>query len=338
MNAILAMSGTVQDIFAQPDALPSLRQVNIFFLSMIRHSLYGAHPAADRIVNRLLLLSICACEALQRPQLQAAQPPVPSDGVGWLSSARAVELDEHLELHRNVLAYISGHHPASASRPHNKPDPDLERARQIMQRLRPRINNLSRWTTGGGNARRAAGRGAGRMRETEAQQRRSSGSSRPAAARNPVARPIKREAAAAPTTPSLTQSNTLRVVALPDTQPPSSRRPGPAGAGVGTGIDSPEDVTATLPISAGGPNTPEVGLGWVEEATQLVEVGNWRLGLLPTPRVETREVCAPRDRSGGVQRTAGGGGSGVVFSLRPEHVPSMRCCWWSGVGGACGST
>ncbi|GAB1316541.1 hypothetical protein MFIFM68171_06751 [Madurella fahalii] len=307
LDAILAIGDAMHDIFAKTGAVAAdLRQVNRLFLGVVQQSLYGASPRADRIINSLLLLSIRRCDALRQAQLQAAQPAGP-DAVGWLSSAHASELNDHLELYRNVLAYIASH-PASRAGAGSSPgsgsqtqDPRLQAAQQTLQRLCPRINNLSRWTYTAPTPAPRASQSAGVRKPDPRHRHRHRPRAAPA---KPATRAVAGPRAPLPTPPTQTGDVEGRAAAapaaaeLPDTQPPAPVSKGKRGC-------------------YGGTVERRAVEGWVEEATQVLEVGE-RVG--PVSTVE--KACA-RARTSEV-----GGG----FGLRPEHVPSARCCRW-GVGG-----
>jgi hypothetical protein len=346
----------------EASTIASLRQLSILFRAVVSRSLYGTNPTADHVIRRLLLFSLRRCEFLRLAQIQAAQPV--RSKVGWLSSASAFETADHLELYRNfcnhIIAIHNHHH-------HQMPleDSSLESATQILQRLCPRINNLSLWP-----CKRVAGPPMTRVRGVD------------------KSRPVRGSKSKTTTKPARPQ-RTVKLAFLPtppptqicgdtvltDTLAPPSTQPirAPQAAQV---VHKPE--AACKPRAVGYP-TPEATVenydrmvelrqmgeanGWVEEPTQLLEPRlahasdpaaavvalNGERRAMPS-RVTTQvPLVVEEDRVAWAAKAAGSvvvddsdsdGDSGSLsnsarglFRLRPEHGPSERCCpGWTGDG------
>ncbi|KAK3294150.1 uncharacterized protein B0H64DRAFT_374973 [Chaetomium fimeti] len=118
--------------------LSDLHQVNRLLTSIVHHSAYGIYEHVDQVIHSLLLLAIHTCDRLRKTQTH----PSP-DRVVWLSPTQS-SINDHLELYRNFLSHITtGSFPNSPSS--QEEDPNLQSARQLLQKLHPRINSLPHW-------------------------------------------------------------------------------------------------------------------------------------------------------------------------------------------------
>lgn len=133
-EALLDLGDMMHDMVDDVAVVADLPQVNRLFSSIIRSSAYGVYEPVDRVINKLLLLSVRRCDGMGSARGQPGQ-----GGIGWRSSAQS-DINEHLEFCRNFLSYIRSH-PTGR----NSVDRNLESAQQSLQRLCPRINGLSKW-------------------------------------------------------------------------------------------------------------------------------------------------------------------------------------------------
>ncbi|KAL1842329.1 hypothetical protein VTJ49DRAFT_5497 [Mycothermus thermophilus] len=141
------LHGAPQDLAA----VGGRANVNSLLLSVVEDSAYGASESIDRVIVRLLHLAVhtCAAEAAVDEAAQTSHRTQrhhhwheddDDTRVTWLAPAQ-FEAREHLELYRNIAAYLASHPASSLYR-----DPALDATRQTLQRLCPRVNGLCRWT------------------------------------------------------------------------------------------------------------------------------------------------------------------------------------------------
>ncbi|KAL2267369.1 hypothetical protein VTJ83DRAFT_4646 [Remersonia thermophila] len=330
--------------------------VNSLLLSVVEESAYGANEPADRTIVRLLQLAVhtCAVEAADDEAAYAHRYTRPhpaedvdddsydasSSRVTWLPPARC-EAREHLELYRNIAAYLASHPISSLYR-----DPALDATRQTLQRLCPRVNGLSRWTwtegplpptmTPNGACGSLWGEGPLLARAL------------PQATVLEVARPGKASSGSSRGTKAKKSSMTARRTGdqVQFFTPPSQSGD--------VGCDELDETLPTLPVSRPGRWGPRRGnpatLGWSPEATapscrkpaavaaaqQRHKTKHTSWALSDVCDVDEKSAGTQNDATGGVGREAhgrswDGNSKGSVwcrndFRLRPEVVRSSRCC------------
>ncbi|KAL2121357.1 hypothetical protein VTJ04DRAFT_5384 [Mycothermus thermophilus] len=164
-DALFGLSSELHQ--ASPDiaAVGGRGRANSLLQSVVEQGIYGTCEPIDGVIVRLLHLAVqtCAEEAAavdmvpgpsylqyQRTrdrrraggQYEGESDEDDDDDarVFW-SSPTQIDAREHLELYRNIAAYLASHPASSLYR-----DPLLQETQQVLQRLCPRVNGLSRWT------------------------------------------------------------------------------------------------------------------------------------------------------------------------------------------------
>ncbi|KAL2153755.1 hypothetical protein VTH82DRAFT_4910 [Thermothelomyces myriococcoides] len=144
-EAILDLGDELHDMVDPLHAVADLHLVDRLFSSIAGHDIYGIYPQVDRVIHRLVLLALRRCEepAAHRPRHHHHQHRLGSGDVntevGWLLPGQSEVLD-HLEVYRDFVCYMMSHSASCSSR-----DDDLASATKALQRLRPRINGLHTW-------------------------------------------------------------------------------------------------------------------------------------------------------------------------------------------------
>ncbi len=293
----MRLSDEMHDAVDVTRALAGLQQVDQLFLAIVQHSGYGHYQCVDQAIHRLLLLAVGRCEDMRNAEMQRHAATHGTSVVGWQSRQHA-DIDEHLEFYRNFLGFVDNH-PASCLAPPQ--DQTLDLARQSLQRLCPRIHGLSRWT------------------------------------RNEVqtARTARNKRAARPAPPSTSQRQPRaerQMKTSPRKLPPRKVPPVPAPAPV-----------AAAPAAVTMMPTPPTQTGDVRLAdTMPIPVSTVRLKQLWKPNAAVQPATpvsgAPSYTLGREAVDFKGGAEGAAgpvsrsgFRLRPEHVPSPRCCLSHGV-------
>lgn len=130
-GALLDLGDEMHAMVDDFGGLGELHQVNQLLASIVHHCAYGVYEHVDQVIRALLLLAIRTCDRLRSSQPQIQSGP---DRVFWLSPTQS-EINDHLEVYGNFLGYIAGWPDSPSSR-----DPNLQSAKQLLQRLRPRVD------------------------------------------------------------------------------------------------------------------------------------------------------------------------------------------------------
>ncbi|KAL2134836.1 hypothetical protein VTI74DRAFT_10732 [Chaetomium olivicolor] len=289
-EALLDLGEEMHDATDEPDVGVDLDQVDRLFSAIIQHSAYGIYKRVDAVINTILLLAIQRCEALQG----TGKKMVPGR-IGWLSLTHS-ETNQHLEAYRDFVTYIVNHPTARLSQ-----DPRLEAARRLLQRLCPRINGLSRWTTTGVNgAEQKERRPTRRTRQSENK-------------KLATQSPHKHQRLARPQLPTPpTQTGDVQHVETIPTLP----RKGPLGQHAA--LLTPD----TCPFSA---NVTEsrIGGGWDEGPAVPIPV------MAGVGRTAAGRDWAQRSMNGALDADGHRVNVEAGFRLRPQPAWSSRCCAFS---------
>ena len=135
---LLSLDADFLDDLAAAGDLPTLVQIGCLFQCLMETPyICGFSKPVDRAITRLLLHATKGCDGrLSRLRSQHAH-----DRLCWLLPSE-VETKEILETYRSFLHYITCQHNNSTP----VKDPSLGEAKRRLQKLCPKINNLSSWS------------------------------------------------------------------------------------------------------------------------------------------------------------------------------------------------
>ncbi|KAH6634697.1 hypothetical protein B0J18DRAFT_486879 [Chaetomium sp. MPI-SDFR-AT-0129] len=157
-ESILDLGDAMHDMPDPFHAVSDLHQVTELFACIAHHAAYGIYQGVDDVLHRLLILAIRRCADLKtKAQSGRSGRNTGEHGEGpavWWLSPGECEADDLLEVCRNFFHYVAGHPEVGSA----IEDPCLMSARDLLQRLCPRINGLSHWSrpAAGGDAKTEA--------------------------------------------------------------------------------------------------------------------------------------------------------------------------------------
>jgi hypothetical protein len=301
-EALLDLGDEMHDMVDDFGGFGDLHQVNRLLTSIVHHCAYGIYEHVDQVIHALLLLAIRTCDKLRTAQTQ----PGP-DRVFWLSPTQS-EINDHLEVYRNFLGYIANWPDLPSSQ-----DPNLQSAKQLLQKLRPRINIGLAHYWGRPAEVRAKTDAIARRRHTlrSSTQRRPSGITKPSSSPRPQP-PRKTAAAFMPTPPS--QSGDVGLEATVPTIPaycPGRIAPVPDSLSNTMGRDDFRLGGATKVVD-------EMDQALMSPLELVVDGGKGRAARANASHLGTmhEDAAAPNTQPASIG----------TFKLRPEHCCSPRCC------------
>ncbi|KAH6855898.1 hypothetical protein B0I37DRAFT_366064 [Chaetomium sp. MPI-CAGE-AT-0009] len=310
-EGLLDLGDEMHDMVDDFWSLGDLHLVNRLLTSIVHHSAYGIYEHVDQVIHSLLLLAIHTCDRLRK-----AQPPPTPDRVVWLSSTQS-EINDHLEVYRNFLGHITSCPSSTSSR-----DPNLQSARELLQKLHPRINGLSHWT-----------RPADVRAKTDAVRRSHTRALRPSTQR-------QRSGITKPSSPPPPQLQPPKPVAVFMPTPPSQSGDVEWGVTVPTIPVHRTGRVESCPVApSAGPPSHTMGRddcrvenvdGLADEMARVLMSPPASVGVdgIRGYRHETKACTGMMH--GGVGASNGRVGSMGAFRLRPEHSCSPRCCPFRG--------
>jgi hypothetical protein len=167
-DALLDLSSKLHEASSDLAAVGSRAQASSLLQTVVEQGVYGECEPVDKFIVRILHLAVQTCAEEAATVNMVPRPPYLQDQhtrdrprvgeqyegecdededdedddarVFW-SSPTQIDAREHLELYRNIAAYLASHPASSLYR-----DPLLQETQQVLQRLCPRVNGLSRWT------------------------------------------------------------------------------------------------------------------------------------------------------------------------------------------------
>ncbi|KAH6632545.1 hypothetical protein F5144DRAFT_574451 [Chaetomium tenue] len=306
-EALLDLGDEMHDMVDDLGGLSDLHQVDRLLTYIVHHSAYGVYDHVDQVINTLVLLALRTCDRLKSADIRLGP-----DMVFWLSPTQS-EIDDHLEVYRNFLGYITACIESPSSQ-----DPNLQSARQLLQRLRPRINTgVYRWTRPKGVDHGAKTDAVARRHSLRSStQRQRSGMTKPFL---PRPQPPRKPAAGFMPTPSPQSGDVGFEVTLP-TIPVYGRgraHPEPAAP-----LSDPlSNTMGRESCSLRGAN--EVVDKMVQPFVPPSELVGLEGGRCRTERRNVSNIGMPHHDAGTPITPVAPIGT---FKLRPEHSCSSRCC------------